>query len=534
MSERARSCRSLQAPPPRRLGQGRAIPGIPSPRIRRMRSKPTPDGSTLRHVRGGTGYRFGHGDARGRRPRRAPPTSSPAARSGVGLTHSATAILLELFADLVVEPVLEALLAGGTSAERDRSAGTRRTVSASVIVQNICPSCVERHVTPSGHSICAGFRSRCRAPARAWSPPRPRNEASCRPPGWSGRGRSRRRPRNTAVKSITAPSSVVPVHENSSPSPRPAVGLPRRRRRVRPQPDLFGRLPLDQLRPPPLVRFGRGARSCTDRATRAASQRNRRTADAERERHGPIRPHGLGRLCTDQPSAAAGRRSRSGHQPIPFEYSYHPLGVDALDPQPAARCLTCSPRSGSSSCSSQTQRGLRRHRTGAGVAPRGAVAATGAGVENRRPAGRLARDPNRFLATIQIGITLAGFLASAAAAVSLAEPLEAPLGFLGGAAEPVAIVVVTLLLAYVTLVFGELAPKRVAMQRAERGGCWLLVPWRSCRCSPARSSGRCRGRPTWPCGLMGGDPITGTARRSPRRRSETWSPARRPSPPSRS
>ena len=84
----------------------------------------------------------------------------------------------------------------------------------------------------------------------------------------------------------------------------------------------------------------------------------------------------------------------------------------------------------------------------------------------------LARDPNRFLATIQIGITLAGFLASAAAAVSLAEPLEAPLGFLGGAARPVAIIIVTLLLAYFTLVLGELAPKRVAMQRAES---WALV-----------------------------------------------------------
>jgi putative hemolysin len=85
---------------------------------------------------------------------------------------------------------------------------------------------------------------------------------------------------------------------------------------------------------------------------------------------------------------------------------------------------------------------------------------------------RLARDPNRFFATIQIGITLAGFLASAAAAVSLAEPLERQLDFLGGAARPVSIVVVTLVLAYVTLVFGELAPKRVAMQRAER---WALV-----------------------------------------------------------
>lgn len=82
----------------------------------------------------------------------------------------------------------------------------------------------------------------------------------------------------------------------------------------------------------------------------------------------------------------------------------------------------------------------------------------------------LARDPSRFLATIQIGITLAGFLASASAAVSLAEPLEEPLGFLGGAAGPVAVVAVTLILAYVMLVFGELAPKRVAMQRAERWG----------------------------------------------------------------
>jgi putative hemolysin len=88
----------------------------------------------------------------------------------------------------------------------------------------------------------------------------------------------------------------------------------------------------------------------------------------------------------------------------------------------------------------------------------------------------LAREPNRFLATIQIGITLAGFLASAAAAVSLAEPLEEPLSFLGGAAQPVSIVVVTLLLSYVTLVFGELAPKRIAMQKAERWGMVMARP----------------------------------------------------------
>jgi putative hemolysin len=83
---------------------------------------------------------------------------------------------------------------------------------------------------------------------------------------------------------------------------------------------------------------------------------------------------------------------------------------------------------------------------------------------------RLAREPNQFFATIQIGITLAGFLASASAAVSLAEPLEDPLGFLGDFAGPAAIVGVTLILTFVMLVVGELAPKRVAMQRAERWG----------------------------------------------------------------
>ncbi|MFI7210360.1 hemolysin family protein [Micromonospora maritima] len=89
-----------------------------------------------------------------------------------------------------------------------------------------------------------------------------------------------------------------------------------------------------------------------------------------------------------------------------------------------------------------------------------------------RTLARLAKDPNRFLATIQIGITLAGFLASAAAAVSLARPLVPLLGAFGDAAETVAIVAVTLGLTFVTLVFGELAPKRIAMQSAER---WALV-----------------------------------------------------------
>src|SRR5215203_3282144 len=81
---------------------------------------------------------------------------------------------------------------------------------------------------------------------------------------------------------------------------------------------------------------------------------------------------------------------------------------------------------------------------------------------------QLARDPNQFLSTIQIGITLAGFLASAAAAVSLAQPLVPLLEGLGRAAEPVAVLLVTMVLTYLTLVVGELAPKRIALQRPER------------------------------------------------------------------
>lgn len=88
----------------------------------------------------------------------------------------------------------------------------------------------------------------------------------------------------------------------------------------------------------------------------------------------------------------------------------------------------------------------------------------------------LARDPTRFLATIQIGITLAGFLASASAAVSLAEPLEEPLGFMGDGARPASIIIVTLILSYLTLVLGELAPKRLAMQRAEPWGLFVARP----------------------------------------------------------
>ena len=88
--------------------------------------------------------------------------------------------------------------------------------------------------------------------------------------------------------------------------------------------------------------------------------------------------------------------------------------------------------------------------------------------EGHRRLVRLARDPNRYFATVQIGITLSGFLASATAAVSLAAPIVPLLSFLGAAANGVAIALVTVVLTFVTLVFGELAPKRLAMQYAVR------------------------------------------------------------------
>ncbi|RKS08401.1 putative hemolysin [Nocardiopsis sp. Huas11] len=106
----------------------------------------------------------------------------------------------------------------------------------------------------------------------------------------------------------------------------------------------------------------------------------------------------------------------------------------------------------------------------------GQIKQLAAGGPGGRAVARLAQDPNRFLATIQVGITLAGFLASATAAVSLAQPLIEPLGFLGSAAGPVSIVLVTVVLTFVTLVFGELAPKRIAMQRSEAWAVMVARP----------------------------------------------------------
>ena len=88
---------------------------------------------------------------------------------------------------------------------------------------------------------------------------------------------------------------------------------------------------------------------------------------------------------------------------------------------------------------------------------------------------KLTREPAKFLATIQDDITLSGFLGSAFAADGFSEPLVVWILSLGvniprSTLDSIAVVVITLILSYFTLVFGELVPKRVAMKKAEALG----------------------------------------------------------------
>lgn len=83
---------------------------------------------------------------------------------------------------------------------------------------------------------------------------------------------------------------------------------------------------------------------------------------------------------------------------------------------------------------------------------------------------KLTKNSSRFLSTIQIGITLSGFLTSASASQSFAEQLADSLKFLPfsrSVITGVATILITLLLSYFSLVLGELVPKKIAMQRAE-------------------------------------------------------------------
>ena len=85
---------------------------------------------------------------------------------------------------------------------------------------------------------------------------------------------------------------------------------------------------------------------------------------------------------------------------------------------------------------------------------------------------KLTSNPTKFLSTIQIGITLAGFLTSASAATSFAEMLTNAVTSRFPVPEsiisPVAVVLITLVMSYFSLVLGELAPKRIGMQVPEK------------------------------------------------------------------
>ncbi|SEL08672.1 putative hemolysin [Streptacidiphilus jiangxiensis] len=92
------------------------------------------------------------------------------------------------------------------------------------------------------------------------------------------------------------------------------------------------------------------------------------------------------------------------------------------------------------------------------------------GTKRAARAAHLASDPNRFLASVQVGVTCMGFLSAAFGADTLAKklsPVFVSWGMDSGVADTLSLVLLTLLISYVSLVLGELTPKRIGLQRAE-------------------------------------------------------------------
>ena len=86
-------------------------------------------------------------------------------------------------------------------------------------------------------------------------------------------------------------------------------------------------------------------------------------------------------------------------------------------------------------------------------------------------AAKLAQDPNRFLSAVQIGVTLATLISGAFGEATLSGHLKTALiehNVASGAASVVSLIVVTVIISYFTLVLGELAPKRLALQRTQQ------------------------------------------------------------------
>ena len=94
------------------------------------------------------------------------------------------------------------------------------------------------------------------------------------------------------------------------------------------------------------------------------------------------------------------------------------------------------------------------------------------GNRNAKCLSKLTAQPSRFLSTIQVAITLAGFLGSAFAADNFAGPIVEALLPLGlplskETLHTLSLITVTLILSYFTIIFGELVPKRIAMKKSE-------------------------------------------------------------------
>lgn len=93
----------------------------------------------------------------------------------------------------------------------------------------------------------------------------------------------------------------------------------------------------------------------------------------------------------------------------------------------------------------------------------------------------LQKDPHRFLATVQIGVTVVGSLASAvggATAVEYLKPLleSAPYAMIREASEPISIGIVVAMVSYFSLIFGELVPKTIGLQHADRMSLLVAKP----------------------------------------------------------
>ena len=89
----------------------------------------------------------------------------------------------------------------------------------------------------------------------------------------------------------------------------------------------------------------------------------------------------------------------------------------------------------------------------------------------------LFEDSTKFLSTIQVAITLAGFFSSASAATGISQVLGGWIAQFGiPYSNTIAVVVVTIILSYFTLAFGELVPKRIALQKAEAFSLFVVQP----------------------------------------------------------